>query len=1402
MSVFLAASIFIPMLHLPRFEDVPLHSMMEILCAFAAIFFATVLVIHCDHGERPAHFYPVALGFLSMGILDGFHAVSNASESDFIWLHTLAVACGGFLSALVWAGWPKRLVAPMIAVAVAVLSVSIGMIFLIHTGMLPAFDAQGNFLKPLDFINVAAGILSLVTAAFFFRNAQEEENFLFFALFAILGWASLLFPLSRLWDAQWWLWHILRLFAYGLAIRHAFSRHVGMLSGMRREIEERKRAQEALRESEEKARVLFEMAPEAITVLDVDLDRFVDVNANAEKLFACSKEELLKHSPFDFLAQGQPDGLPVEESRKVNMMRALSGEQVIFERVFRNAAGRDVICEVRIIRLPSSNRRLIRASMTDISARIASAARIDRLTRLYRALSEINQAIVRMEDETSLFPLVCSIAVDFGGVNMAWIGRAEEGRIVPICRYGSGTEYLDGIHISTDPDLPEGRGPTAIAYRENRNVIAFDFRSDRMTRPWQERALSFGWGSSGTFPICRGSIPVAVLTVYHEVSGAFDSETVGLLDEMAKDISFALDSFDREEERRRAQAELLRSERHFRAYFERSMVGMAATGTEKGWIEVNDALCSMLGYQRDELVKMTWKELTSPEDLPENDALFERVMKGEIDEYEMDKGFLKKGGGIVHSHVAVRAIRKEDGSVDYMVALVEDVTERRKVEARERLRARTLELLAKGAPLQEIMDLVVHSVETENPDMLCTILLLDKEGRHLKTCSSPSLPDFYSRAIDGAEIGDGRGSCGTAAYRGERVIVEDIGTHPFWDDYRHLAQQANLASCWSEPIRASSGRVLGTFAIYQRTPGAPGASDIALIENIANLVGISLERKQFEEELQLASMVYSNSSEAIMVTDEENRIIAINPAFSAITGYSMHEVSGKEPSLLKSGRHDADFYRVMWREIETTGMWQGEVWNRRRNGEIFPEWLTINTIFNQDGSVHRHVALFSDITDKVRTDELIWKQANFDLLTDLPNRRMFYDRLEQEIKKSHRAGQLLALLFIDLDRFKEVNDTLGHEAGDVLLVEAADRIVSCVRESDMVARLGGDEFTVILSELQDASSVGKISQNILARLSEPFRLGPELAYVTASIGITFYPNDALDVQQLIRNADQAMYVAKNSGRNRFSHFTISMQEQAQQRLRILNDLRSAISAGQFRVHFQPIVDLSTGRVVKAEALLRWMHPERGMVSPMEFIPLAEETGLIHEIGDWVFRESARWMARWIERRDSFQVSVNGSPVQFLSEADFIGKWMEHLDTLGLSGRHFVVEITEGVLLDADSSVTDKLLRFRDSGISVAIDDFGTGYSSLSYLKKFDIDYLKIDRSFVRDLATDPSDMALSEAIIVMAHKLGLKVVAEGVETEQQKNLLAAAGCDYAQGYLFSKPLPPEEFETLLETENE
>jgi diguanylate cyclase (GGDEF)-like protein/PAS domain S-box-containing protein len=550
-------------------------------------------------------------------------------------------------------------------------------------------------------------------------------------------------------------------------------------------------------------------------------------------------------------------------------------------------------------------------------------------------------------------------------------------------------------------------------------------------------------------------------------------------------------------------------------------------------------------------------------------------------------------------------------------------------------------------------------------------------------------------------------------------------------------------------------------------------------------------------ELQLSGYL-QNTPLAAISWDQDFHCTQWNKAAETMFGYTDKEAIGKHAIdiiIPEDGREEMnDILQLMI--AQKTGT-RNTNENKTKDGSIIIcNWY--NTVLcNDEGQGIGVVSLAEDITPRKEAEALIWKQANYDSLTGLANREMLNEHLEQEIKKAITSENSVALLYLDLDQFKDVNDTLGHQVGDKLLVEAAKRLNDCVRESDILARVGGDEFTIIMGDLKNVDSVRRVASKILQELAEPFKLGSETAYISTSIGITLYPSDASEAGALFKNADQAMYAAKNLGRNCYQYFTTSMQEDAMYRMKLINDLRIAVREQEFQLYYQPIINLADGSIHKAEALIRWQHPERGMVSPLEFIAVAEETRMIVDIGDWVFRQAAQQAAQWrTDLHSDFQISVNTSPVQYQHTNFIVSEWLEYLQSLGLSGEAVAVEITEGLLMNTDASVMEMLLLFRDGGIQVALDDFGTGYSSMSYLKKLDIDYLKIDQLFVRNLQADSDDLALCEAIIVMAHKLGLKVIAEGIETQQQSDLLTAAGCDFAQGYLFSKPVPADEFETM------
>jgi diguanylate cyclase (GGDEF)-like protein/PAS domain S-box-containing protein len=562
------------------------------------------------------------------------------------------------------------------------------------------------------------------------------------------------------------------------------------------------------------------------------------------------------------------------------------------------------------------------------------------------------------------------------------------------------------------------------------------------------------------------------------------------------------------------------------------------------------------------------------------------------------------------------------------------------------------------------------------------------------------------------------------------------------------------------------------------------------------------DRKQAEQWERIAATAFE-SQQGMFITDASGVILRVNQAFTEINGYTAEESIGRTPRLFSSGRHDAAFYRAMHESLERTGAWQGEIWNRRKNHEIFPEWLTITAVKDGDGRVTHFVSTLSDITLRKAAQEEIQHLAFYDPLTALPNRRLLHERLRVAMTTSARRRRQGALLFIDLDNFKTLNDTLGHEIGDLLLQQVAKRLSDCVRDCDTVARLGGDEFVVMLenlgSQAQDAATQSRIvGEKILDVLNRPYDLAGSAYHNTPSVGITLFGGQQVGIDELMKRGDLAMYEAKATGRNTLRFFDPQMQRVVTARAALEKDLREALAKDEFLLYYQPQVDRS-GHPVGAEALLRWRHPERGLVSPAEFIPLAEETGLILPLGLWVLETASAQAALWTAQagREEFTISINVSARQ-LRQANFVEQVLGVLASSGVKPHNLKLELTESMLLDNVQEIIAKMMALKAWGFGFALDDFGTGYSSLSYLKRLPLDQLKIDQSFVRDLLTDPNDEAIARTIIALASSLGLSVIAEGVESVEQRDLLAAQGCHTYQGYLFSRPLPLAEFDRFLE----
>ncbi len=566
----------------------------------------------------------------------------------------------------------------------------------------------------------------------------------------------------------------------------------------------------------------------------------------------------------------------------------------------------------------------------------------------------------------------------------------------------------------------------------------------------------------------------------------------------------------------------------------------------------------------------------------------------------------------------------------------------------------------------------------------------------------------------------------------------------------------------------------------------------------ANRLALEIERNRTEDELKLAASVFSEAVEAIIISDQEGTILRVNPAFHQITGYTEKDVIGKNPRQWSLHQHNAEFYDALWQELFTNGIWHGELWGRRKGGSEFPTSQTISAVKNKAGEITQFISIFSDISEQINTEEKIYQLAHYDLITNLPNRASFQHRIEHALIQAELNSNTLALLYLDLDNFKVINDAFGHPTGDAILIEVSQRLVSIVHDNGTVARIGGDEFTILLVDT-NIEQATLVANEIINSFIVPFKQENTEIVITTSIGICTFPTDGNDALTLLRNADSAMYQAKKDGRNNYQFFTDEMNALAQERLSMEADMRKALERDEFILHYQPQVNLTTGEIIGCEALVRWQHPTKGVISPYFFIPVAEESGLIIPLSEWVMRTAITQLKAWQKMgMHSTTMSVNMSAHQF-GRQNLIQIVQQILEETGVEPKHLELELTESILMTNADATIETLNELRDIGVCLSIDDFGTGYSSMAYLKRFPIDKLKIDQSFVRDLEADSDDAAIVRAIIALGHSLNLTVIAEGVETKQQLEFLHAEGCEQIQGYYFSRPIPAEEFSSLLQS---
>ena len=1168
---------------------------------------------------------------------------------------------------------------------------------------------------------------------------------------------------------------------------------------------------EILAQSTQLMRQFYDLPFIGISMSSPATERWLRCNDRFCEIMGYAREELLGLSWRDLT---HPDDMAAGEAENERVRRGESDGFTLDKRFVRQDGSTvHVNLEVRCVRRPDGSPEYLLSMVQDISERKRAEERIRRLTQLYAALSECNQSIVRSLDEEELFPRVCRAAVEFGGMKMAWIGMIDgtTQRVRPVAAYGEDTSWLESAEVSCDVQSPFGGGSAGTAVREQRPVWIDDFLNSPVTAPWRSMAEKTGYRSSCALPLRRDGEIVGAFMLYRGEHGPFDDEQRRLLCEMAEDIGFALTNFSRERARQEAQRRLDRLTHMYAALSECNQAIVRCSSEEElfpqicrfavqyggmrmAWIGRvdEDARCvvpvASHGQGTEYLQGVTISiDAASPHGLGAMGTAIRERRLSVVQDYLNDPRTAPWRDRAVQAgwRGAAAVPLLCGGKVVGSLALLADETEAFDDEIGRLLTEMALDI-------SFALDLFAR--ESERVRMEAA--LRESESRFRNLYEKAPLA-YQSLDADGNLLEVNEAWLKLFGRIGAEVIGRFVG---------EFMSEASLATFREEfPQFRRRGRIDGLMLEFVKKDGrhclmmvnglVSRDKDGRFLRTHCMMTDLT-ERMHAEEQLRLAAKVFEQGGEGVMITDDLGNIVMVNRAFEAITGYAQEEVIGRNPRFLSSGRHDREFYRTLWSVINTGGFWQGEIWNRRKDGDVYPQYLSVSRVVDETGRTSHYIGTFNDISESKASQEHIQRLAHYDSLTGLPNRMLLADRVGLALHRMDRCGEPLALIFLDLDRFKNVNDSLGHRIGDELLIQVANRLKELLREEDTVSRLGGDEFILVLPGA-DANGAVHVAGKVLKELSLPYRIEQYELSVTPSLGIAMYPADGETYESLSKCADTAMYRAKRSGRQTFCFFTREMQESSDRLLRVENALRKALERDQLSLVFQPQIALDSGRVIGVEALLRWRHPELGDVPPGDFIPVAEDSGMILPIGEWVLRSAVNQLRDWLDRGlPAMVMAVNLSAIQFRQAGlpDLVSQVLAEAE---LPPELLELELTEGAAMENPREAVEILNALYSRGVRVSIDDFGTGYSSLNYLKRFKVYRLKIDQSFVRDIARDPEDEAIVEAIIGLARSLRLQTIAEGVETPAQAAFLQSRGCNEGQGFLYGRPMPAEAFERFV-----
>ena len=1013
--------------------------------------------------------------------------------------------------------------------------------------------------------------------------------------------------------------------------------------------------------------------------------------------------------------------------------------------------------------------------ITDISARKLAEKKILRLNRLYAMANAIG-LIIHTKDRDQLFKEFCQIAVQQGGFRLAWVGllNPDTGQINVSSAAGE-THYLDDLQLKIQNSLII-QSPTAVAIRTGSYCIYNDFLKVLANQPLYEKARQFGLLASASVAIKENNITIGALSLYTDEKDYFDEHQLQLLKQMGSDISFTLDNLllesnlnETQQQLRQAQerertAELLRESERLLSESQRiSHIGSWS------YDFINPIIWSeetyrLFGVSADNFIptEESLAFLIHVDDRLAMQAYIEDFAQGNNNQNEFIFRIILPDGNIRFLSAKGQLLKDKQGHGLRMVGTAQDITEHYLNEqiltqSEERLR------MALNAAKLGVFDW----------DILTNQVILSPRSEEILGYESGQFSGHYDDFIRGLSLED-LPSVKTERSLAERSLAE-----------RSLAERESYVYEYSLLWPDGSVHWISVIGEYYADTKDQSLHVRGIVEDIT-------DRKVTENSLKLAASVFTHSREGIIITDANATIIDVNDSFTYITGYSHAEALGQNPSLLKSNRNEPAFFEKLWQDLLTKKHWYGEIWNRHKNGDDYVIMINISAVLNNLGDTQSYVALFSDITATKSHQQQLEHIANYDALTGLPNRLLLADRLEQAIIQSQRQGNSLALVYLDLDGFKAVNDQYGHTIGDALLINISQRMRTIIREIDTLARIGGDEFVVVLVNLESQSDCEPLLDRLLRATSDPVIVDGLILQVSASIGVTLYPKDNVDADRLLRHADHAMYGAKQSGKNRYLYFDLIHNAALKSEQENLARIRNAIDNREFVLYYQPKVNMKTGQVIGAEALIRWQHPEQGLLLPATFLPIINNHAYDIELGEWVLDTAFAQLSEWYQQNFTISVSVNIGAHHLQNDYFIIGLSNRFAAHPTIHPNQIELEILESSALEDLNNASNIMKSCCELGVHFALDDFGTGYSSLTYLKRLPVNMLKIDQSFVRDMLIDLENLPIIEGVIGLAKAFHHQVIAEGVETPTHCERLLEMSCDLAQGYAIARPMPADQ----------